>query len=916
MIRISQTLLNSKDDCEKQENYCHKEAFEYLPIAKGMTYDEICKGTICPLLTIHIMGGTEVEDKIINDFSWRQYIAKIRRAADKCTDNFKVLSISFNEMLNKSKEDGMGAQVLIDNNGSGELSEFDIEKFKRYLDAEINGIIRESRETSIPISNINATKPVDPILNTNEHVNVAREKEINNTNDVVSANPINTGSFSQMFARPQSATPAMPTTPIENVTENINTLSNPVIPEKANELNSDIEKKTTPVYREQTTMGGYNTMPQMNNFSSLFNAKPIESEIKSAEEAKEPEYFDIDKISESSETFFDTKADIDTIIPTPTDIPTDVSTPIIAKVPEKTFTKTPEPVVQKEIVSNFFDDLDDIDDIDTSEDEEMEGFVVEEIQLKEDNNVNNDINNNINNDINNNINVDNNVDNKKNDQFEEKIKDITPVSQAKDDLSDLTINKEQKNNPIKPIQNNNIINRREEKESVESAKKENTISDNKEIDNVVIQKDIQKEREIPLLNKVEKYIPTVPISIEHEETPKYILHEEDYDAKTTSSHEKLNKAYKEIMMYYLTNEKNTTRRAVTGDIEKDTFLNSVRAYIDRYMKIPVEDVDYLINKIERALYSYHVLIPAINDPAVSDIRIVSANDIIVKVHGKHYKADGLNFINSTDYENFIRNILIRSKVATNYPIIVFTDLDFCKDYIVRFNICLPAVNSTGAPYLHIRKVPKDKTTLIDLLKAEMLDANIASYLLEKVKTSKGLIFAGPSASGKTTLMNALVDYIPKSESILCIQESDELFTKIHPNAYFQHIVKDLRGNTIIGLSELGQNGLLCDSQYFIIGEVKGSEARDILRASNTGHKCWCSVHSQSSRETITRLADYVKLGTDYTLTEAERMLKDLEVIVYIEDFKVKEISEITGYDENTKKIIYKPIYRRDWNSEL
>ena len=239
---------------------------------------------------------------------------------------------------------------------------------------------------------------------------------------------------------------------------------------------------------------------------------------------------------------------------------------------------------------------------------------------------------------------------------------------------------------------------------------------------------------------------------------------------------------------------------------------------------------------------------------------------------------------------------------------LFTDINFCKDYILRFNICLPEINTSGVPCVHIGKVPKDKITLKDLIDEKMLDERIAAYLIDKVKTSKGIIYSGPSRSGKTTLMNALLDYIPKTDSINCMQESDEMYTNVHPNAYMQHIKKDAYGKEVIGLSELGQNSLVCDAQYFIIGEIKGAEARSMLRASNTGHKCWCSVHSASSKETIPRIADYIKLGADYSLQEAERMLKDFEIVIYLEDYKVREIMEIKGYDEEKKSLIYNPVY--------
>ena len=47
-----------------------------------------------------------------------------------------------------------------------------------------------------------------------------------------------------------------------------------------------------------------------------------------------------------------------------------------------------------------------------------------------------------------------------------------------------------------------------------------------------------------------------------------------------------------------------------------------------------------------------------------------------------------------------------------------------------------------------------------------------------------------------------------------------------------------------------------------------------------------------------------------TYDQAKRMIKAFQTIVYLEDFKVKEISEITGYDEERKDMIYRPIYRR------
>ena len=419
---------------------------------------------------------------------------------------------------------------------------------------------------------------------------------------------------------------------------------------------------------------------------------------------------------------------------------------------------------------------------------------------------------------------------------------------------------------------------------------------------------INSNKEHPFLNEIDDYIPEFDINELEAPDPVYDIHEADEFIKTTSSKQKIKKEFDTVMTYFMENEATSVKRVLSGDVDVDYFMQNVKMYLDKYSRIPEEDRAMFEEKIKNAFFSYYVLTPAIFDPDISDIRVLAPDNINVKVKGKHYTASNLKFINESDFYRFINGLIIKNKIHVDSPILVFTDKSFNDEYILRFNLCLGAINSSEAPYLHIRKVPKDKMTLEKLIGAGMLTPKIAKYLLEKVATSRGLVFSGPSASGKTTLMNALVDYIPKDKSILCIQESEEMFSNVHPNAYFQHMLKDVYGNIVVGLSELGKNGLLCDSGYFIIGECKGSEVRDLLRASNTGHKCWCSVHAQSSMETIPRLADYVKYGSDYSFKEAVRMLKDLEVIVYIENFKIKEITEIAGYDEDNERIIYRPVY--------
>lgn len=433
-------------------------------------------------------------------------------------------------------------------------------------------------------------------------------------------------------------------------------------------------------------------------------------------------------------------------------------------------------------------------------------------------------------------------------------------------------------------------------------KLEKTVETDKKVENS------KKDKDIPFLNMIDTFKPD--ISLENK-ILYYDLKDIDSDKKTTFSKEKLNQLFSETINYFTTSEKNFLKRTQAGEIPLKNFMNGVVDYVHRTKKIPPEDEKFFFEKIERCFFSYYVLIPAINDPNITDIKVLSPDHINVKINGKQHVVRGLNFISRNDYDYFIAGLLIRNKIKVNSPIILFTDTMFDKNYNLRFDITFPELNVSKMPTLHIRKEPKEKLNVEGLVQAGMMPEKVATYLKYKVKTAKGVVFAGPSASGKTYALNAFADEIPFDSSVLCVQESDEIFSKVHPNFMSQHILRDAKGNVCVGLDQIGENGLVCDIKYFLIGEIKGSEARSFLRACNTGHRCMCTIHTPSAKETLPRFADYIKYGADYSMEEAERMLKDLEVIVYIENFKIQEITEITGYDEEKKKIVYNTVYRRD-----
>lgn len=142
-----------------------------------------------------------------------------------------------------------------------------------------------------------------------------------------------------------------------------------------------------------------------------------------------------------------------------------------------------------------------------------------------------------------------------------------------------------------------------------------------------------------------------------------------------------------------------------------------------------------------------------------------------------------------------------------------------------------------------------------------------------------------------------------------IQESEEIFSNKHPDFMFQHITSSKNGRPAYGLKEEATNGLLTDLDHFIIREIKGGEAWYFLNAASTGHICSCTVHAPSAKDAIDKLADYVTYESKYSKEQAMYMLKELKTIVFMANFKVREIAEIVGWDDSKEQLIFKTIYQ-------
>lgn len=300
------------------------------------------------------------------------------------------------------------------------------------------------------------------------------------------------------------------------------------------------------------------------------------------------------------------------------------------------------------------------------------------------------------------------------------------------------------------------------------------------------------------------------------------------------------------------------------------------------------------------------------DPSVTEIMINGPKKVYAETNGET-RLTGITFDDDTQLMNLIYRVLspTRRRVDESSP---FTEISL-KDGS-RANIIIPPLALDG-PTLTIRKFLREIRTAEDLIKLGSLDKRMADFLVACIKGKANIIFSGATGSGKTSTLNVLSSYIPNKERIVTIEDTAEL------RLMQDHVVRletrqiGIEGKGEVSIRDLFKNSLRMRPDRIILGEIRGSEALDMLQAICSGHGGSLSViHASTPLDLIYRIETMILTsGLPFSIEAIHRqMASAINIIVQQEQLsdgsrKITYITQINGLKDG--RVVLEDIFVYD-----
>ncbi|MFA5220938.1 MAG: ATPase, T2SS/T4P/T4SS family [Methanoregula sp.] len=345
----------------------------------------------------------------------------------------------------------------------------------------------------------------------------------------------------------------------------------------------------------------------------------------------------------------------------------------------------------------------------------------------------------------------------------------------------------------------------------------------------------------------------------------------------------------------------------------------------RQLRVATNDIlaDYGLKlspvQTEKILYNMHKeflgdgLIDAImHDKYIEDISCDGVNSPIFAFHASYESMKTtLMYHNAEELDSFVTKLAQRSG---KYISIAEPILDATMSDGSRIQMTLGQEVTAHGSTFTIRKFKDEPITPTDLIEWHTFAPLSIAYIWLAVENGKSAIFAGGTASGKTTALNAISLFIPPMSKIVSLEDTREVKLP-HPN-WIPSVTRDsfdTAGRGEINMYELLRAAMRQRPEYIIVGEVRGKECQTLFQAMSTGHITYSTIHADSVSSVVHRIENP-------PMDVPRNMLSALDFVCIQVQARVggkrirrnKQIIEILDIDPRTNELITNEVFK--WRS--
>ncbi len=303
--------------------------------------------------------------------------------------------------------------------------------------------------------------------------------------------------------------------------------------------------------------------------------------------------------------------------------------------------------------------------------------------------------------------------------------------------------------------------------------------------------------------------------------------------------------------------------------------------------------------------------PMITDPYIEDISCSGVGSLFVE----HKIFKGLKATVAFDSIEELDSFVIRMSEKIGKPV-TFRDpiVDATLPDGSRINIVFGGDLSKRGSNFTIRKFMASPMSILQLVASGGLTYEMAAYFSLTLGHGMNMFVSGETASGKTTLMNALTTFIAPTGKIVSIEDTPELQVP-HPN-WIREVVRGstkASSNSAVTMFDLLKAALRQRPNEIIIGEIRGEEGAIAFQAMQTGHACMATFHAASVEKLIQRLTGN-PINVPKTYVDNLNLVA-IQSMVRLpngkEGRRILSVNEIVGYDSSSDSFSFIEVFR--WN---